>query len=379
MKRKIGILGSTGSIGRNALKVVGYLKDTLQVVALAAKSNIDLLEEQAKTFCPEVIAVWDKEKAIELQKRLPHIPVLGGEEGVIAVATHSSVELLLSAIFGFEGVLPTVRAIEAKKDIALANKEALVASGKFVTNLAARHGVKLIPVDSEHTALYQCLNGERHSDVRRMILTASGGPFRGYTREMLANINIEQALSHPNYSMGPKVTIDSSTLMNKGLEIIEAHFLYDIPIDQIEVIVHPEQVIHSMVEFVDGSILAQMGEPDMLIPIQYALTHPMRLKGELEPFDFTKYPSLHFMKADTDTFRCLNLAYNALREGGSMPCFMNAANEILVERFLKKEINWMDIAHKLEDLMQKHHVENPSQYEELLNIDTEARALALVI
>jgi len=376
MAKKIGILGSTGSIGKNALQVIEHLQGDFQITALAAKTNIDLLEEQAKKFCPEIVAVWDETKALELQRRIPHIRVLAGEEGVIAAACHDTSDLVLCAIFGFEGVLPTLRAIEAKKKIALANKEALVAAGGLVTTLAQQNGVEIIPVDSEHTALFQCLNGEKVSDIHRVILTASGGPFREYSKDKLKNIQVQEALKHPNYQMGSKVTIDSSTLMNKGLEMIEAHFLYDIPLDQIEVLVHKEQVIHCMVEFADGSILAQMGEPDMLLPIQYALTHPIRKKGILQPFDFTKYEALHFSSVDTEKFPCLELAYTALRHGGSMPCFMNAANEILVQRFLQEEISWIHIGHKLEKLMEKHPVTHPKNFEELSCIDREARILA---
>jgi len=379
MTKKIAVLGSTGSIGENALKVAAHFPDQFQVTALAAKSNIDLLEKQASLFKPEVVAVWDEEKALELQKRLPKIPVLAGQEGVIAVAIHDSSDLLLSAISGFEGVLPTLRAIETKKNIALANKEVLVAAGKLVMELCAKNEVDLIPVDSEHTALFQCLKGEKKGDVGRIILTASGGPFREYSRERLENVDIKQALTHPNYHMGAKVTIDSSTLMNKGLEMIEAHFLYGISTSSIEILVHPEQIIHCMVEFLDGSILAQMSEPDMLIPIQYALTYPERRKGMIEPLDFSKCSALHFSTPDTDKFRCLDLAYASLEEGGSMPCFMNAANETLVQRFLKQEIKWLEIGHKLENLMEKHQVATPQNFEELHNIDKEARKLALSI
>jgi len=379
MGKKIGILGSTGSIGKNALKVVDHLGGELEVVALSAKTNIDLLETQARRYRPELIAVWDKEKAAILQKRLPKIPVLGGEEGVIAVATHSSNELLLSAIFGFEGVLPTLRAIEAGIDIALANKEVLVAAGLLVKSLVSKHNVKLIPVDSEHTAIYQCLTGENPTDVHRILLTASGGPFREVPYEHLQKMNVDDALNHPNYAMGAKVTIDSSTLMNKGLEMIEAHYLYDVPLEQIEVVVHPQQVIHSMVEFVDGSIISQMGYPDMLPPIQYALTHPKRIQGMLQQFDFASYPTLEFFPADEVKFRCLHLAYESLRAGGSMPCFMNAANEILVARFLQREIGWMEISTKLETLMESHQIQTPSQYDELLAVDRHARQLALNI
>lgn len=374
--KRIGILGSTGSIGKGALQVIAHLKENLQVTALAAKSNIDLLEQQAKLFRPEIVAVWDEDKARELQKRIPNIPVLAGLEGLIAVATHSSVDLLLSAMSGFDGVLPTLKAIEAKKNVALANKEALVAAGKLVLELVALHGVDLIPVDSEHTAILQCLKGEDRAKIRRIILTASGGPFREIPNEKLSSISINDALAHPNYRMGPKVTIDSSTMMNKGLEMIETHYLYGVGIEQIEVVLHPEQLIHSMVEFNDRSIMAQMGEPNMLVPIQVALTHPEREEGILTPFDFTKAQSFRFAPWDQDKYRCLALAYDSLREGGSMPCFMNAANEVLVERFLTKEIGWLEISQKLETLMGDHLVALPKKYEDFAHIDREARLLA---
>lgn len=374
--KRIGILGSTGSIGKGALQVIAHLKENFQVTALAAKSNIDLLEQQAKLFRPEIVAVWDEAKARELQSRLPGIPVLAGLEGVIAVATHPSVDLLLSAMSSFDGVLPTLKAIEAKKNVALANKEALVAAGKLVLELVAMHGVELIPVDSEHTAILQCLKGEDRAKIRRIILTASGGPFREISNEKLSSISINDALAHPNYKMGPKVTIDSSTMMNKGLEMIETHYLYGVGIEQIEVVLHPEQLIHSMVEFNDRSIMAQMGEPNMLVPIQVALTHPDREEGILTPFDFTKAQSFRFAPWDQDKYRCLALAYDSLREGGSMPCFMNAANEVLVERFLTKEIGWLEISQKLETLMGDHSVALPKKYEDFAHIDREARLLA---
>lgn len=374
--KRIGILGSTGSIGKGALQVIQHLKDKFQVTALAAKSNIDLLEQQAKLFHPEVVAVWDEEKAHQLQKRLPEIPVLAGLEGILAVATHPSVELLLSAMSGFDGVLPTLKAIEAKKTIALANKEALVAAGNLVMELAALHGTTLIPVDSEHTAILQCLKGEERKNIRRIILTASGGPFREMPKEKLSQITISDALAHPNYRMGPKVMIDSSTMMNKGLEMIETHYLYGVAIDQIEVVIHPEQIIQSMVEFNDRSIMAQMGEPNMLVPIQVALTYPERYEGNLKPFDFTKYQTMHFAPWDGDRCRCLELAYQSLREGGSMPCFMNGANEVLVERFLTKEIGWFEIGQKLATLMDQHQVASPKNYEDFASINRLARDLA---
>jgi 1-deoxy-D-xylulose-5-phosphate reductoisomerase len=376
MMKRIGILGSTGSIGKGALQVIQHLQDKFQVIALAAKSNIDLLEQQAKMFHPEVVAVWDEEKAYQLQKKLPTIPVLAGLEGILAVATHPSVELLLSAMPCFDGVLPTLKAIEAKKTIALANKEALVAAGNLVMELAAKHGTTLIPVDSEHTAILQCLKGEERKNIRRIILTASGGPFREMPKDKLSQITVGDALAHPNYRMGPKVMIDSSTMMNKGLEMIETHYLYGVAIDLIEVVIHPEQIIQSMVEFNDRSIMAQMGEPNMLVPIQVALTYPERYEGNLKPFDFTKAQTMHFAPWDVDRCRCLELAYQSLREGGSMPCFMNGANEVLVERFLNKEIGWFEIGQKLATLMDQHQVAAPKNYEDFASINRLARDLA---
>lgn len=374
--KRVGILGSTGSIGQSALKIIERFPEHFSVATLAAKGSIDAIEKQAKTFCPELVALWDEKKARELQSRIPDIPVLGGLEGVIAAATQQHVDLVLNAISGFEGVLPTLRALEVKKPVALANKEALVAAGHLVTNAARKNQVELIPVDSEHTAIFQCLKGEKLEEVRRIILTASGGPFRTFTQEELQAIDVDAALSHPNYSMGAKVTIDSSTLMNKGLEMIETHFFYDIPLEKIEVVIHPEQVIHSMVEFRDNSIMAQMGEPDMLIPIQVALSHPERHQGIGEPFDFTQLSTLHFSQPDNEKFRCLALSYSALRAGGSMPCFLNAANETLVQRFLDREIGWIEIGQKLETLLHSHTVAIPNSYDDLVEIDREARTLA---
>lgn len=373
MTRRIGILGSTGSIGQYALQIVRHLKGELTITALAARNNWEKLYEQALEFKPSVIAIWDKAGAHELAKRLPNTEVLAGVEGMSALAAEGPFDLLLSAISGAEGIIPTLRAFERGRTVALANKETLVAAGELVMEMISKKGATLIPVDSEHTALFQCIKGDRASDVSRIILTASGGPFREYSREQLSKVSVDQALCHPNYRMGPKVTIDSSTLMNKGLEMIEAHHLYGIPHERIEVLVHPEQIIHSMVEFVDGSNMAQLSEPNMLLPIQYALTYPARRNSPLPPFDWTKHPTLHFYAADTDRFRCLDLAYASLKAGGSMPCYMNAANEILVSRFLKGEIGWPQIGQKLDTLMQRHRVETSLTLEKILEIDAKAR------
>lgn len=376
MVRKVAILGSTGSIGKNTLKVAANLKEKVEIVALAARSNIDLLEEQARECQPQVIAVFDKEKALILQKRIPHVRVLGGMEGLCEAASLADVDTVVSALVGAAGLLPTAAAIEAKKRIALANKEVLVAAGAYIIPLAKKHGVSLIPVDSEHNAIFQCLDQEDPAAVHRLILTSSGGPFRGWSAEQLKDVTPEKALKHPNFSMGAKITIDSSTLMNKGLEVIEAYWLFGVQIEQIEVLVHPQQKIHSMVEFIDGSILAQMSEPDMLLPIQYAITYPERCPGILEPYDFVRNNRLDFLQPDRSTFRCLDLAYAALKEGGTLPCFMNAVNEVLVGKFLNREIGWTDISSKLETLMGSHQNSHNLDLPSILAVDQMAREQA---
>jgi 1-deoxy-D-xylulose-5-phosphate reductoisomerase len=375
--KKISILGSTGSIGRSTLEVVRNLgREKVQIVAMAAHSNIDLLEQQVKEFSPELIAVFDEGKALELQKRLPKCRVVGGLEGVNAVAAYSEATLVMSAMTGTMGLVPTVEAIKAKKTIALANKEALVSGGAVVMSLARQMGVEIIPVDSEHSAIFQCLSGERKEHLRRIIITASGGPFRTYSEEQLSEITPESALKHPTWNMGPKITIDCSTLMNKGLEVIEAHWLFDVPISKIDVVIHPQSIIHSMVEFIDGSMIAQMSQPTMLVPIQYAITYPERANGIIPPFDFFKFNTLQFYKPDFERFRCLDLAFNAVKEGMSLPCFMNAANEVLVRRFLDSEISWLDIGRKLESLMEGHSPINIDSLEDVLYIDDLARCKA---
>lgn len=377
--RDLAILGSTGSIGKNCLAVARYLgPDAVRVIALAAKDNIALLEEQAREFHPQLIAVYDLDKARELQSRIPHIPVIGGMEGLEAVAVHEKANLVISAISGAIGLAPTIAAIRARKNIGFANKEVLVSGGEIVMSLVRSYGIELIPIDSELTAIFQCLKGEPGKVVQRLLITASGGPFRNYTADQLGGITVDHALNHPNYRMGPKVTIDSSTLMNKGLEMIEAHWLFQVPLEKIEVVVHPQQIIHSMVEFVDNSILAQMGDPDMLTPIQYAITYPKRYKGSLKPFDFAKNHTLQFALPDMDKFRCLKLAYDAVRCGGSLPCYMNAANEVLVHRFLNKEISWTDIAFKLENLMFRHSVMPIKSLQDILAVDQIARQEAVL-
>lgn len=376
--KKLVILGSTGSIGRNCLAVAKHLgREKVQIVALAARHNIQLLEEQARECNPQLIAVYDLNQARELQKRIPHIPVIGGMEGLEAVAVHENANLVIAAISGAIGLSPTIAAIKARKNIGFASKEVLVAAGEVVISLVRSHGTELIPIDSELTAIFQCLKDERPKAVQRLLITASGGPFRNFTADQLDHVTVDHALNHPNYRMGSKVTIDSSTLMNKGLEMIEAHWLFQVPLEKIEVVVHPQQIIHSMVEFVDNSILAQMGDPDMLVPIQYAITYPERLAGSLKPFDFSKNHTLQFLLPDMNKFRCLKLAYDAIRCGGSMPCYMNAANEVLVHKFLNKEIAWKDIAIRLENLMSRHSVNSISNLDDIFAVDKMAREDAM--
>jgi 1-deoxy-D-xylulose-5-phosphate reductoisomerase len=374
MQKQIAVLGSTGSVGTTALQVARHLKDKFRVGALAAKSNIDLLEKQAREFNPGLLAVYEESAARSLQKRLPHIPVLSGLEGLKAVATFADFSLF--AMSGTEGVVPALAAIRAKKQIGIANKEILVCAGELIQSEAKKYGVELLPVDSEHSAIFQCLKGEKKSGVRRLILTASGGPFLHYSISQLANVQLEHAMAHPNYRMGAKATIDSSTLMNKGLEMIEARWFFDVAPEKIEAVIHPQQRIHSFVEFIDGSMLAQMSDPDMFLPIQYAMTYPEREAGLTPPYDFMKNGTLTFFPPDPDKFRCFGLALEALKAGKSTPCFLNAANEVLVDRFLKKEISWMEIGIRLEKLISSHVPQNLLTLEAILEVDGLAREKA---
>lgn len=372
--KRIAILGSTGSIGCNTLEVVKHLG--YQVDGIAAHSNIDLLEEQALAFRPKCIAVFDEGKAQELRSRLPEFKVVSGMEGLIEVATLPEVDFLVSAIVGAMGILPTLKGIEAGKTIGLANKEVLIAAGELIMGAAKKQNVDIIPIDSEHSAIFQCLQGECPSGIRKLILTASGGPFLEVSEKELEGITPSSALKHPTWSMGKKITIDSSTLMNKGLEVIEAKFLFNVPLEKIDVIVHPQSIVHSLVEFVDGSLLSQMGENDMKIPIQYAMTYPKREKGIVPCFDFTKYSKLEFFTPDWEKFPCLGLAFEAAKKGGTLPCFMNAANEVLVHRFLEGEIDWIEIGKKLETLMGAHKAQPQENLSVLFEVDAMARSLA---
>lgn len=376
--KSISILGSTGSIGVNTLKVVEHLQDEFRVVALGAGGNTEVLAEQIKKFQPELVAVKDENCAENLLKNLhqlnakvPKIEL--NEKGLVDVATHEAAQTVVSATVGAVGFVPTLRAIEAGKRIALANKETLVMAGELMTKAAEKHGAEILPVDSEHNALHQCLRGETKNEVKRLILTASGGPFRTKSKSEIENATIEEALNHPNWKMGAKITIDSATLMNKGLEVIEAHWLFGFSAEEISVIVHPQSVIHSMVEMVDGSIIAQLGVTDMKHAIQYALTYPSRKENCLEPLDFTKVTNLTFEQPDLEKFPCLALAYRALRAGGTLPAVLNAANEISVQAFLDGKIRLSEIARINESVMDLHQNEAANSLEIILSADKWAR------
>lgn len=377
MKQKnVVILGSTGSIGTQTLEVINHLKsEGFKPIALAAHSQIDLLEQQAYTWEPQIIAVYDQQKALELQKRLPRQKIVTGIEGLKEIASLQEADIVVSAMSGSVGIEPTLSALQAGKKVALANKEVLVAAGELIMRTAKKHGSSVIPIDSEHSALFQCLEGKEHKSVRRLLLTASGGPFLHFSSDMLAQVSLKQALSHPTWRMGVKNTIDSSTLMNKGLELIEAHFLFGITSQNIEIVIHPQSVIHSMVEFIDGSILAQMSAPTMLVPIQYALSYPKCYPGIIERFDYTHFSKLEFLPPDP-AFTCINLCYYALKQGGTTPCYLNAVNEVLVERFVKGEIRWTDISDKLEKLLMNYQLEKELTLEKILETDRLGRLLA---
>lgn len=371
--KKIAVLGSTGSIGKSTLKVARHLSDELSVIALAAYSNVELLAEQTALFNPEIVCIYQEKGAAELQARFPHVRVVVGEEGLSEVAAYPGVDFVLMAIMGMSALKPTIEAIEAGKTVGLASKEVLVSAGEYITKLAHSRGVSLLPVDSEHSALFQCLEGKNLKEVQRVILTASGGPFRTYTHEQLSSVTLEQALAHPTWKMGPKITVDCSTLMNKGLEMIEARWLFDLPPEKIEVVIHPQSLVHSFVEFVDGSLLAQINEPDMVYPIQYALTYPQRKPGLFPPFDFLKNASFTFAPPDLLKFPALRLAQDSMTVGKSASAYLNGANEVLVERFLKREIAWGAISSLLEKLLERHNLTEADSLESIIAIDTQAR------
>ncbi len=361
--KNISILGATGSIGTQALKVIAGNPGLYKVCALSANGNADLLIEQALAFKPMLVVIADEDKYQTVKAALSgtDIKVLAGEAALCEAAGLDGVDLVLTAIVGSVGLGPTIAAIKAGKDIALANKETLVVAGDLITSLAKAHGVKIIPVDSEHSAIFQCLVGEPANSVEKIYLTASGGPFRGKDLSFLRGVTKTEALKHPNWVMGAKITIDSASLMNKGLEVIEAKWLFDLEADQIDVIVHPQSIIHSLVQFNDGSMKAQMGLPDMNLPIHYALAYPDRITNDFKRFNFVDYPELNFYKADRKTFRNLELAYTALRQGGNMPCIINAANEVVVEAFLQDKIGFLQMSDVIEACMEEiGFVEKPS-------------------
>ncbi len=374
-EHKITIIGSTGSIGTQTLDIARTYKG-IKIMGLSACSNIDLLEKQAREFMPKVVSITKEELAKDLKIRLADTPikVVWGEEGLIEVATVEGAKTVVTAVVGISGLRPTIEAIKKGKNIALANKETLVTAGHIVIPLAKEYGVDILPVDSEHSAIFQSLQGCRDKrEIKRILLTASGGPFYGKKREELLNITPKEALKHPNWDMGAKVTIDSSTLVNKGLEVIEAKWLFGVNVDGIKVLVHRQSVVHSMVEFVDNGVIAQLGTPDMRLPIQYAITYPNRMPMDKNVLDFSKYPELTFGEPDTDTFFALKLAFEAGRKGGNLPCIFNSADEAAVELFMKEKIGYLDISDKIGEAMEKvKFIENPS-LDEIFETDLLAR------
>src|SRR6184192_3078192 len=380
--RAITILGSTGSIGCNTLRVIEALgNDRFQVVALAAGRNISKLADQIARHEPELVSVESEELSAELKSelsrrsvKLPSISV--GESGLVEVATHAKADCVVSATVGAVGFVPTLRALEAGKRVALANKETLVMAGELMTQAAQKSGAELLPVDSEHNALHQCLRGEQRSEVRRIILTASGGPFRTRSKSEMSSATVAEAMKHPTWSMGAKITIDSATLMNKGLEVIEAHWLFGFAADQIEVVVHPESIVHSMIELVDGSVIAQLGVTDMRHAIQYALTYPERCPSSLPPLDLAKLSSLRFEAPDEERFPCISLAYRALKTGGTLPAAMNAANEEAVHAFIDERITLPDIPKVIEEVMNRHETAPVADLESVLQADRNSRVMA---
>ncbi|MBI4653896.1 MAG: 1-deoxy-D-xylulose-5-phosphate reductoisomerase [Nitrospirae bacterium] len=354
--KKISILGSTGSIGKNTLNVISRYPERFKVIGIAAKSNIQVLESQIRDFKPEVVAVFDCSAAERLKKKNPPAEILSGEKGLIEVAKLKGVDLVVSAIVGSAGLIPTLEAIKARKNIALATKEALVMAGEIIMAEAQRKGVKIIPVDSEHSAVFQCINGRKAEEIQRIILTASGGPFLRKDLSKLKTVTPQEALKHPNWFMGKKVTIDSATLMNKGLEVIEAHYLFNLPPHKIDVVLHPQSIVHSFVEFIDGSILSQMSVPDMRGPICYALSYPERLERVLPSLDISKMRKLTFEKPAQVRYPCLRLAYQALAAGGTMPCVLNSANEVAVDAFLNKKLPFKKIHNVVANIMKIHNV-----------------------
>jgi len=372
--KKVIILGSTGSIGTQTLNVIKNFRENFEVVGLTAYNNVELLSKQIREFNPKVVAVKDEDKANQLRENLKkNVEILTGSKGLQEIVKYDA-DLVVVAVEGIAGLIPTVTAIQRGKDIALANKEVLVTAGQIVMDLAKKKGIRLLPIDSEHSAILQCLKGNDRKEISRLILTASGGPFRGKKKEVLKKVTVEQALNHPNWKMGKKITIDSATLMNKGFEVIEAKWLFDISEDKIDVVVHPQSIIHSMVEYIDGSVIAQLATADMRIPIQYALNYPTRnYIKEVKFLDFSVITQLTFEKPDLETFRCLSLAYEALKIGGTMTTVLNAADEIAVSLFLNKKIEFLQIAEIIEESMKEHNnIQNPT-LDDIINVDKEVK------
>jgi len=375
MKKRVAILGSTGSIGTQALEVIQQQKDIFEVIVLTAGRNANLLIEQALRFVPQYAVIADESQYADVRDALSGLPVkvLAGIDALSDVVTLQEVDIVLTAMVGFSGLLPTIAAVSSGKNIALANKETLVVAGALITGLAAKHGSGIYPVDSEHSAIFQCLAGEEPGAAEKLILTASGGPFRGMNRDRLKKVTSLEALKHPKWCMGNKVTIDSASMMNKGLEVIEASWLFGMSPDHIEVVIHPQSIIHSLVQFTDGSIKAQMGLPDMRLPIQYALGYPTRVKSDFPRFSFTSCHELTFEEPNSDLFRNLSLAYEAIRLGGNMPCIMNAANEVVVEAFLNDRVGFLEMSGIIEETMDKMSFINEPSLSDYEETDKEAR------
>ena len=379
MKKQIAILGSTGSIGTQALEVIEEHSDKFEVYALTANNNADLLISQARKFNPEFVVIANENKYAQVKEALADLPmkVFAGAASIADVAAMQPVDIVLTAMVGYSGLLPTISAVKAGKVIALANKETLVVAGDLVCELSRQHNSAIVPVDSEHSAIFQCLQGEMNNPIEKVILTASGGPFRGKDINFLRNVTAADALKHPNWSMGAKITIDSASLMNKGFEVIEAKWLFGVGKEKIDVVVHPQSIIHSMVQFEDGSVKAQMGLPDMKLPIQYAFGYPQRLSSKSPRLDFQQHSNLTFEKPDTNVFRNLAFAYKAMEQGGNLPCILNAANEIVVAAFLKGEIGFLQMSDIIEATMQKVAFIKKPSYEQYVETDKEARHIAL--
>jgi 1-deoxy-D-xylulose-5-phosphate reductoisomerase len=378
VRKRIAILGSTGSIGTQALEVIAAQPGAFEVEVLSAQNNADLLIEQALRFKPNAVVIVNEDHYQYVRDSLKNEPVkvYAGESSLASVVQMDTIDLVLTALVGYSGLKPTINAIEAGKSIALANKETLVVAGELITKLAREKGVNIYPVDSEHSAIFQCMMGEFHNKIEKIVLTASGGPFRGKKKDDLLSITKGQALKHPNWTMGAKVTIDSASLMNKGLEVIEAKWLFGLSPGQVEVVVHPQSIIHSLVQFEDGSMKAQLGLPDMRLPIQFALAYQYRLKSDFPRFDFANFPALTFEKPDTETFRNLALAFEALERAGNMPCVLNAANEVAVAEFLKDRIGFLEMSDIVEKCLERvHYIKSPA-YDDYVNTDKETRIRA---